>query len=381
MLDPVQTLLASSDESDATFLELSRTLTRVEGFTLLIAVCNEPARQNRLLDRLDAVLESPAIRVVVPADCEDVLAFVELSLTDHASISAVMVTEFASGIRSVDVTHPKLRALNHRREEWRESVPAPVVFWLPEYLLQPLAQQAPDFLDWRSGTFLFLDPLGRAAESSIRGADSTPEIWRFLETERRERMAQLREWLAPTPSDRDGKLDPAKIRWLLELAEHHQRLGEYHECLQIARNQALPIIPTDDKRSQAFAWSLIADVLQSRGELDEALRIRREEQLPVYERLGDVRSRAVTMGQIADILQSRGELDEALRIRREKELPVYERLGDVRSRAVTMGKIADILQSRGELDEALRIRREEQLPVYERLGDVRSRAVTMGKIA
>ena len=87
------------------------------------------------------------------------------------------------------------------------------------------------------------------------------------------------------------------------------------------------------------------------------------------------------MGQIADILQSRGDLDGALRIRREEELPVYERLGDVRSRAVTMGQIADILQSRGDLDGALRIRREEELPVYERLGDVRSRAVTMGKIA
>ena len=40
-----------------------------------------------------------------------------------------------------------------------------------------------------------------------------------------------------------------------------------------------------------------------------------------------------TMGKIADILQTRGELDEALRIRREEELPVYERLGDVRSSA------------------------------------------------
>ena len=85
------------------------------------------------------------------------------------------------------------------------------------------------------------------------------------------------------------------------------------------------------------------------------------------------------MGKIADILQARGQLDEALRIRREEELPVYERLGDVRSTAVTMGKIADILQARGQLDEALRIRREEQLPVYERLGDVRSTAVTMGQ--
>ena len=50
----------------------------------------------------------------------------------------------------------------------------------------------------------------------------------------------------------------------------------------------------------------------------------------MYERLGDVRSRAVTLGKIADILAARGEQDEALRIRREEELPVYERLGDVR---------------------------------------------------
>jgi phosphopentomutase len=135
-----------------------------------------------------------------------------------------------------------------------------------------------------------------------------------------------------------------------------------------------------DVRSRAVTMGKIADILQARGQLDEALKIRNEEQLPVYERLGDVHSRAVTMGKIADILQARGQLDKALKIRNEEELPVYERLGDMRSHAVTMGQIADILHARGQLDEALKIL-EEQLPVYERLGDVRSRAVTMGKIA
>ena len=56
----------------------------------------------------------------------------------------------------------------------------------------------------------------------------------------------------------------------------------------------------------------------------------------------------MTMGRIADILQQRGQTDEALRIRREKELPVYDQLGDVRERAVTIGKIADILQQQGQ---------------------------------
>ena len=55
----------------------------------------------------------------------------------------------------------------------------------------------------------------------------------------------------------------------------------------------------------------------------------------------------MTMGKIADILQDRGQLDEALKIRNEEELPVYERLGGVRERTVAIGKIADICRPAG----------------------------------
>jgi tetratricopeptide (TPR) repeat protein len=158
--------------------------------------------------------------------------------------------------------------------------------------------------------------------------------------------------------------------------------GESDEALRIRREEQLPVYERlGDVRERALTWGRIADILAGRGESDEALRIHREEQLPVFERLGDIRSRAVTMGRIADILAGRGESDEALRIHREEQLPVYERLGDVRFRAVAWGRIADILAGCGEADEALRIRREEELPVYEQLDDVRSRAITMGKIA
>jgi tetratricopeptide (TPR) repeat protein/calcineurin-like phosphoesterase family protein len=102
------------------------------------------------------------------------------------------------------------------------------------------------------------------------------------------------------------------------------------------------------EREAAFASGLRADILQARGQLNEALRIRREEQLPVYEKLGDVRSRAITQGQIADILQDRGQLNEALRIRRDEELPVYEKLADVRSLLVGRANLALLYLSRGQ---------------------------------
>ena len=204
-----------------------------------------------------------------------------------------------------------------------------------------------------------------------------------------------------------------------------------------------------DMRSRAVTQGRIADILQARGEFDEALRIRVEEELPVYERLGrrafarrcpredsghpsgagrvrrstarpgrggatGVRaprghalarrhpredsghpsgSRRVRRGAThpgrgrasgvralgrrafarrcprADIHQARGEFGEALRVRVEEELPVYERLGDVRSRATALGKVADILRARGELDEALRIYEQDVLPEIERIGN------------
>lgn len=84
-----------------------------------------------------------------------------------------------------------------------------------------------------------------------------------------------------------------------------------------------------------------ADVLRRTGEAAQAQALL-EENAEVYERLDDVRSKAITMGQIADILQARGQLDEALSLKETEALPVYERLGDVENFGITHWEIARI---------------------------------------
>ena len=158
--------------------------------------------------------------------------------------------------------------------------------------------------------------------------------------------------------------------------------GEPVEALRILREEVLPVFErVGNVRGRAAVLGKVADILVLRGELEEALRIRREDELAVYERMGEIRECAVTLGKIADVLVARGEPVEALRILIEEALPVFAQLGDIRARAVALGKVADILAARGELVEALRILREEALPVYERLGDVKERALTVGKVA
>ena len=380
---------AGSPQQQAELQAMRTMLTFSEGtFSLSFAICNSPALRDFLIDRLHS--DRPGLRVhTISPGCTDILDEA-ISSVGQANISGLFLAGLESCVSSGQANYPILRALNASREAWARKFPCPVVFWVPEYVIRILYCQARDLMAWRSHQFEFgSEPADLARADAIPIMSDSLAINLSLE-DKQFRIAELESRISQAGADIPVTLVPHVVTWMLELATLRQILGD----LPAAREEldkAVHLLDrplsqgaTEDNDQcglRAVAMGKIADILQRRGETDEALRTLREEELPVYERLGDVRSRAVTMGRIADILQQRGETDEALRIRREEELPVYERLGDVRERAITMGKIADILQQRGETDEALRIRREEELPAFERLGDVRSHAVTMGKIA
>jgi hypothetical protein len=132
------------------------------------------------------------------------------------------------------------------------------------------------------------------------------------------------------------------LRHGADCAERLGRSDDQERLLELGMR-----IEGGDPRARAMLLSASASRLIQTGGIDAAEKLLKEA-VAVFETLGDVRGCAVTMGKIADILQARGQLDEALKIRTEEQLPVYERLGDVRSRAVTMGKIAGILQASGQ---------------------------------
>jgi tetratricopeptide (TPR) repeat protein len=133
-------------------------------------------------------------------------------------------------------------------------------------------------------------------------------------------------------------------------------VGEAETALELYGRALVQIDQAEGKNIEPFEHAALLTsqgrLMIYQGELDRAVGLF-EKAREIETARGHDGNVAVLSGEIADILQARGELEEALRIRREDELPVYERLGDVRSKAVTMGKIADILQARGELEEAL----------------------------
>ncbi len=266
-----------------------------------------------------------------------------------------------------------LARLNYRRGALAERCARPLLVWVRSRDLRAVATGAADLWAWRSGVFDFTSP---AVTTGIDLRHSSVDQTSADAPRRVARIGELERYLAKGSLRR-----PSDVDLMIELGDLFISLGRIDRAESAYREARDALDSLDDRRRSAIVGGRIADILATRGELDEALRIRIEEELPVYEQLGDVRSRAITQGQIADILATRGELDEALRIRTEEELPVFEQLGDVRSRAVTQSKIADILATRGELDEALRTWICDVLPIFEQLGDHRLIDIAQDRIA
>ena len=367
------------------FLRLSRTLIHGPPFQWLLVEAPDEGLRRQVLEALDRVLQRAGLR----SD--------RLPLSDKILDVPMLEARLVNNARQAPVVHvigrpgwfdaARWEAFNTRRERLAAKARARLVFWLDGEAIALASRSAPDLWAWRSGVYAFLPAAAPGAQPAPGGErpwpTPSPSAHGGVDTrsmaERSRRVVEIRAWLEGHPEAPD-ELQSTLVD---ELGRLLFNLGDLDEALAVSREVQLPLYRRlGDARRQAITMGRIADILATRGQLDEALRIYQEELLPVFERLGDVRAKAITMVNIAHIiLRARGQLDEALRIHQEEALPVFERLGDVRLKAITMGKIADILQARGQLDEALRIYQEEALPVYERLGDVREKAITMGKIA
>ena len=352
---------ALSPENNESYQRLLKTLLHGASFQFILAEIRNELLRDQLIATLDqaaATAGLSAIRLDLGAeDASFDLPELENRLLDLAQQYAIV------HLCGYDhwLTKERWQALNIRRDTLAENCRVRLLCWLAPESIRLCAEQAPDLWSWRSGVYDFTQttPLSLPEKAQFAGPIDNRSL---LEGTRR--IAQIRAWLLQNPAD------DLRLPLQDELAELLVRFGQLDEALRIRIDEQLPVFEKlGDVRSRAVTLGKIADIHQTRGELDEALRIRIDEQLPVFEKLGDVRSRAVALGKIADIHQARGQFDEALRIHIDEEMPVYEKFGDLRERAVGLGKIADIHQARGQLDEAQKLH-EECLSVAIRLGDI-----------
>jgi tetratricopeptide (TPR) repeat protein len=179
-----------------------------------------------------------------------------------------------------------------------------------------------------------------------------------------ERMEQAAEVL-----EEQGALLEASGMWRLCSAAnlHRNQLAQ----AQLASKRALELARRGGgELEQAMALSSIADIHDLRDELDEALRIHLEHELPVYERAGEVRRFAVTLAKVADLRRQLGQLDAAVELLDGQALPELERVGTPCELAYGRGVLARALVERGHRADLARAEQllEQLIPDATRVG-------------
>ena len=296
-------------EHSGAFLRLQRLVNGRGSFTLCFLTYSDSVYRDEAAGFLEARL-SARVRVVI--DPEERIGTEVLfdRLSENPDIGPAQLLGLESWPEGLE---DLLGRLNQRREALADRCTRPLLFWVLSRDLPAVATRAADLWAWRSGVFDFTLPLTGVRTDRHQPHLSGPAMFA---PDRQGRIERLQKYLAKhSPSS------PADVDLLLDLGDLQRSLGNMAEA-ESAYSRALETVARlDDPRRRAITYGRIADILQERGQLDKALRILTEEQLPVFERLGDARQQAITQARIADVLQVRGQLDEALRIRTEEQLP------------------------------------------------------------
>ena len=353
------------------FIRLRKLLTGRQGFTLCFLTFSDSAYRQKVATFLAEQLHA---RTQVAIDEKEDIGteelFIRLDRSEpHQPVQLSGLERWPEGLDNL------LGRLNLRRDALGERCHRPLLFWTLSSQVREVATGAADLWAWRSGIFDFALP---SRPLPAQRLDYSP-IFSLSEADvakRRKRIRDVLDYLAESPV-----MLFHHVEMLLEVGRLQLSLGQVDGAEHAYRRAQEASWAIGDARQRAMVECGLADVLEARGQLGAALRLR-EEQVSVFEGVQDIRAMAVTQGRIADILRMQGKFAKALRLLVDSVIPIYERLGDMRSKAIVLGGVADMHCVTGRrLADALRIHTEERLPVFRRLGEAHLLAYAQGRIA
>jgi tetratricopeptide (TPR) repeat protein len=363
---------------------LRASLELADGFTLLLAVCNQPRRRDELISELARDPNASSVKIIHLDQPIDSLLDELSRRLESAAEKAVFVLGLERSLPNSDEAHRSrlVANLNASRDALARTVARPLVLWIPEYVLHALQRGAPDFYSIHSGVYQFGQPY-ESAEAFARRTLSVDEDREEGSTaaEKALRIAALERLLSEyeaRPADRRDR--PAEWALLARLAFCLQRAGRLAEA-ESAGRRALALAQAtfgNDHPKVAACVNNVGSVLRSKGDLDGALRCFREAERIDRAAFGNDHPKVATcVNNVGRVLHDKGDLDGALRCFREAERINRAAFGnDHPHLAYAMNNVGSVLQAKGDLDGALRCFREAERIARAAFGDNHSKVAT-----
>jgi tetratricopeptide (TPR) repeat protein len=262
-----------------------------------------------------------------------------------------------------------LFAMNVQREKYRDIFRCPMVFWLRQYALEIIANEAPDFWTWRSGVYNLDTERRELEDTSMLSLYESDKFANLSAEEKISRRNELRTLLDEYESRSDAdKPDILKIRGglLQRIGDINYSLQQYEQARD-AYNRSLEIFrKLDNQKEIRSILSELGRVAMFQKNYDEAWKLL-EESLNITKQLKDNEWMAKNLHDLAWVAQHQGDYPKAQKFCQES-LDIAKKFKNNEWIAKNIYRLGRIAQNQGHYAEAGEFYRQS-LKVNEELGN------------
>jgi len=359
---------------------LQRAIRRSENrFALYFVRCNVPSYRQRLLDALRNNSDKTLLVLNLETEFNGTLdSFIASQLQTVPSDAVVCITGIEHRLPR---QQPEQQTVFIRQLNWRRSAYArlqhTLIFWLPEYALQILSQEAPDFYDWYSGLYEFDVPETEQAQEIQQRLQEfyqgeAPAANRLSAEEKQRWITVLENLLAAKPAIKEqARLANELGRLYYSLGQYEQALPHYQQALQYSQDLG-------DKSGKRATLNNISQIYKARGDYDTALDYL-QHSLSIRQEIDDKPGEGATLSNIAGIYHARGNYDTALDYL-QHALKLTQEICDKSGEGVTLNNISQIYDAQGDYNIALDYL-QRALKLAQKLGDKSVEGTTLNNIS
>jgi tetratricopeptide (TPR) repeat protein len=354
---------------------LRRALQLCKGFGLYFVSCNTVPLRNELVAALKANLATPIIELPLTPENDIFIDAQMMALLAAVSADAIVFIYDLEKLYHLNDRHV-IQELNWRREFYGRGN-HPVVFWMPDFLLTVIFNEAPDFADWRSGLYEF--HLSQPEQLSLMQStwESVGEnfVGQLSLTEKERWIVNLENLLAELAEQEVSK---TKGDLLNRLGLLYDSLGKYDLALKCYQQSLAIQQAIGDKQGEGVTLNNIFHIYKVRGDYNTALRYL-EQSLLIRQRIGDKQGEGVTLNNISQIHKIRGDYDTALRYL-EQSLLIAQDISDKQGESVTLNNISQIHKIKGD-DRMALLYLEQALQMCQETGNKEGESKTLNNIS
>lgn len=302
------------------------------------------------------------------------------NFTDDAERTVMFIFGLEDTFDSPEHRNSALLAMNIQREKYREIFRCAMVFWLRQYAVEIIANDAPDFWAWRSGVYNLgakHRELERISMLYLRESDKFTSLSVDEKIRRRNELrALLDEYESKSDADRPdilqmrGRLSQriGNINYSLQQYEHAR--DAYNHSLDIARGIGDRGLEGNALHGLGNAYFDLGDARKAIEYYKQALVIGRE--------IGDRQGEDTDLGNLGNAYLSLGDAHKAIEYY-EQALVIDREIGDRQGEGTDLGNLGSAYAALDDVRKAIEYYKQALVIVHE-IGDRQVEGSVLGNL-